>query len=812
MAPGGGEFGTFSAEDVARVDAEERRAVVQDIASDDEDSNSVGDRGRRAPPPEDKRRARQLEKSFQSWNVDKRKGVIPPEEVTQLVATFRCAEQEAADTLQANWAKALTSEWEVVAAIRDSNPLRGIGISRITGNTVDPDAFLKALVEDLSPNPTAPVCASSPQYLKVDITAQNIRCVQSDELPPSADAARQASVSAADAILSSDRTGPLTALTLTLVDVPASKVVETERRAINAMTNDSCSKVQKGFVIDSVRKSKQPEVPATGLSRSETKQAMLRVSQHMSSEAFDEFAFHIMETLDFIYDLSLENRRSRHLFELFKEWDTKGHGFIDRADLAKRLSTMRFFLDRGVDIGRLLDDMSLPEDVSLRAFQHVMQQLFEPHSEEEVHEVLRTLKHQLQGDDDIRDTNYAVNKYLRSEIEKEQKREERMRQLAERRASWSGSVIASAKHDVARGRIARLEQERKHAFDSIAFDDITAVLEAKIMSPGARLLYEQVATACSLLLDMPPVLVDGRLEYWAALRDALKADMPGFLRQLRDLNPSSVSLVRIRKCMNFFYMSESDPSNVLRHSWFLSATCRWCHAVANLACVFNGWEWPPAALPPSTRDAGASPQGQAPGAGAGGGQASRGNGSTAARALSAHGGPSTAPRSAASYSIRRPQPPPRPRPGTAGAERAGLTAKTSRYGKLLDTLSNCCIFTSGKTTTRLGTKPTSPFPASDLFVRRRHAASPGWEHFWNRTRKEAKAASDQQEAAAEEHRDAGVEEQMPVLSEVDSNHLSDMLKLNAELGLPVPAAYEFIGGGDECSAPYWDGCHEEDDS
>jgi len=786
MAPVKDQFGVFT---------EEKHAGFEDVPEVPEHGEE-----RSKPLTEEKLRSRQLEKAFQSWKVDKQRGCVPPSEISQVVSTFRGGTPEERAQVQNRWAAAVTSEYRVVLALRDSNPLKHIGISKVSGSKVSPNVFVAALLDDITPNTsrlqTAAKDASQPQYMRYQVEARHISCI---ECPMPPDFVMKRSSSTAESILSDDRSGPPVAFTLRLDGLQAAYVVETEQKIMSALHSETSS-VGKAFFVDDISTTEAAQVPPDGVSKRDTKRIMLEMLKGVCPEAFEEFSLHILTTLDFVYDLSLESRRSRVLWELFKEWDTKGHGFIDKSDLLKRLTSMRFFLDRGVDVIKVVNEMGYSDDVSLTEFTALLQQLMDNYSEEQVHEVVRTLKHQLQGDDDIRDTNYAVNKYLQSEIQREQKREERMRQLAERRQSWSGSVIAMAKKDVARGRIDRLESERRHAFDSIAFDDVTSLLETRLLSPGQRVLFEQVANATCLLVDAPPVVVEGRMEYWAALREMLRRDMPGTLQQLRDLTPQSVSLVRVRKVMSFLYLNESDPSNVLRHSWFLSALCRWCHVVANLACVYSGWEWPPAPLPMQASGGGSSVSSQGTAS-----TPSSGGGLSAARSIN----PSSArPRPTSGGIGRRPQRPLPPRPGTAGGSRPG-----GRSNKLMGTLSGCCVATPGKTTTRQGSIPVSPFPASDLFIRKRHANAPGWESFYNKVQKEVRAEQELLETAAHQvdtDEDLTAQNGGPVLNDDEAQHLNDMLLLNAELGLPEPRLSEFVGGQQEYSASYWEDAHEED--
>ena len=677
-------------------------------------------------------RLRMLSKCLYAWDVDKRNGYISAGEISRIFVTNTGAR---AVELCIQWVSMLTRRYVVTAAPR---------LSRKQQQAFSREAFISLLQEDLAQNPTlsGPLGAKVAWSNHLEVTELDLppNCQDNDtslQLEQGHGARKKLSVVLHS--LSPNRLANAEAALHTLIcDTPHDSTLFSKVKILHVDVAEA-------------------KVPPSGLTQREARSVLHEVTKTLSTEQFEAFIKHIMETLDFVYDASHSNTRNRMLFESFKLWDNKDHGFVDAADFVRRMSTVKYAQDLGSNVvhkileseGLVLPDGEGAEavvELSLTDFKRIMNKIFSGCSEADADEILRSLKRQLTGDEDAKESRYTSCRHLRSEAERLLKRDERLQKISERKSSFSGSLRDTALSELNVLKISRLESSLRHCFDSVALDDITTLLDSSIAPPAARQIYNRVASATCILLDMSPVVVEGRSDFWGTLVDALRSNMVGFMYALNEFNRSSLSYVRICRCMAALE-EHAYPSHVLTYSWFLSALSEWCRTMCHLVCINNKWEWPPVPIQ-STATSGAS--------------------EGVGRAFVAR--PPSAPNSA--------------------------RCKLRGRGKVADVAVREAI-------------PESPFRASNLFARRRHTKADSYQQFMEKV-----SASERQQREAAEHdipadTQSGTVSQPPSMANLKASlndsemvNYHEIHNLNESLGLPQPpvSAYSASERSTVCSS------------
>ena len=528
-----------------------------------------------------------INKCFCSWDVDKKRGKISIDEISRMLITYK-----------GDHAKTMCRLW--VSMLH-----RGITCrSQLIKKTEYRETTMEMKKEILSCFLSEKIKETS-QFtgpLGTELEWEDMLCVEDDIAADEEYSIQQRSGN------QKTKSEKIRHFSITLPNVSPSILLDVENyitslRDTHTVSPEVVTQFDSGIrtflpqtyeiIIDNVKLSSS-RISHSGISRDEARVVLLELCEPIPDEEYIGFIDHITITLDFIYNVSYCNQRNKMLWELFRTWDYKDCGYIDKSDLIRRLLTVTANGDQN-RLHSVVEEQTKTEDISLNDFRNVMTILHGETTDVSISEILRMLKRQLRGDDDTKDSCYSVCRHLRSEAEQQSKRNERMYEFATRKSSLNESVREAATADMMKFKVLRLRSTVRHAFDSVSFDDISMLLEQKVPPPATRILYESLAAAFSALLDIQPLSIDGRIEYWPVVIDALRGNMVGILNTVQDFNISSVSYVRVCRCTTALW-DHSSPSHVLSHSWFLSAVSEWSRAVCELACVERNWEWPPAPL------------------------------------------------------------------------------------------------------------------------------------------------------------------------------------------------------------------------
>ena len=688
------------------------------------------------------RRLRAIDKSLYYWDVDNRRGqCIPTAELSRVVVTY--TGDRHADVL-ARWVLLLRSTFEVTATQKPHNSAAAAARAP-AGAALTRDSFEALACATLASDPllcahTAPETDWARHLEVTELEAPQV---------PSGDGGGAGGGACA-------RGGVQRRFSMALRGLTPTRLADTEAvlgKWLGAPQGGGGG--SPGSIELSDLGIVEATIPAEGVAKARARALLIEVTLCLTVEQLDAFVCHAMATLDLVCNISHSNHRTHVLFETFKLWDAADRGFVDTAAFRRRILALPYVQERGTAFAASLGLPDLEDagagGVTLLDFKGVLGRLFADCAEAEADDMLRALKRQLVGDDssggDVAAAAAAAADEPNNTCD-----------------PLSASLRAAARSELDSLRVKRLESSLRHAFDSVALDDITSLLDGSVAPPAARQMHTRVATATCVLLDLSPTVVEGQEDPWTTLVEGLRTNMVGFLCALHEFNPASLSYVRICLCMSALE-EHAYPSRVLSYSWFLAGLSEWCRTTCELVSLQRGWEWPPARL-----------QGRA------------------AAAASAVPRPPSAPLRGASASARQRllAKPSRVSSAKKNGERGGGGGAAGGGGHQQQQQQQAgggqpqgsapCIV------------PQSPFRANNLFLRRRKSKGDTYQMFLDKT-----AAHDRRTRDADESGEVGSADaaggrtpaELRGASEVEIQHYAALTDLNDSLGLPQQPAADF---------------------
>lgn len=347
---------------------------------------------------------------------------------------------------------------------------------------------------------------------------------------------------------------------------------------------------------------------------------LTRVTDKLPGVSFDAFITHCYETVEFVASLAASSRAVRATYAVFQEWGTARAGALDLDDVAQVLRTLppglagaALAADGSLDPELLSAEAQASGELSLADFQRIVRTMGDG-SEAQTAEVLRGITAKIKSGKSY----HLVSKYLEEDKLKRRAERRTPRKPAAGDVSSPGSTadgivqqLGTPKH-MAQEKKCRLRQEMRHSLDALTLRHVEQHFD--VLEPPEY--YNVVAAVVCLMLDIPQGINPCTLrnDYWEGLKGRLSDDFVGFLHKLYAFDPcdkGECPLEKVRRAVAYYFRAEFDPNSLLRHSWFFSSLCQWCRAALQLACVHNGWAWPPPPLdptPPAERDgAGAAP-------------------------------------------------------------------------------------------------------------------------------------------------------------------------------------------------------------
>jgi len=324
------------------------------------------------------------------------------------------------------------------------------------------------------------------------------------------------------------------------------------------------------------------QIPEEGYDRDMLIWFIIRLTNTYKTHEFDRFTRHISDTSQLLLEITDTGRQRKAFWRLFKIWDTDRSLTLDSNQLEAIISETEYGkanserLQAGLRALReKAPEMGGIDDVGIRDFHLFMEGLVEGVTEMEVHYIVGQIRTALRTVD--LDDPHIVCKHLAAN------------KVLYGKDRTKTNVVAD--DEITTKLMYQVQSDARHAFDALTLEDIEAVINDR--NPTDR--HRIIATPVCLLFGLQPAeeMKTTKLCYWEGLKNFIIDDPHRFLHFLQNFEAKNIPYDLMQKIIIFHFKEESDPHRLLLFSRFLSCLCVWSEATVRLACMINGWEYPP---------------------------------------------------------------------------------------------------------------------------------------------------------------------------------------------------------------------------